>query len=221
MASIATEERPLRADAERNRQRLLDAADELFAEKGLGVGLDEIARHAGVGVATAYRRFPDKDQLIEALFEERVSRIAKLAEAGLANEDPWEGFVSFFVPALELHATNRGVKELVFGHSSDALVAKARARIMPVVSELVRRAQESGDLRRDVAVTDIPLFQFSLSSVADLGGPHIEGQWRRQLGIVLDGLRTPKPTPLDPPPLSVRDFVETMGSAPRRAGPAT
>ena len=77
--------RPLRADAERNRQRILNAAGELFAAKGLSVGLDEIARHAGVGVATAYRRYPDKEQLIRELFEERLGHLVARAEQALAD----------------------------------------------------------------------------------------------------------------------------------------
>src|SRR5690349_18328147 len=99
--------KPLRADAERNRRRLLDAAAELFAAKGLSVGLDEIARHAGVGVGTAYRRFPDKAELIQALFDDRVAQLLALAEAGLADEDPWRGFVGFLDGATELQANNR------------------------------------------------------------------------------------------------------------------
>src|SRR4051812_25758248 len=101
----------LRADAERNRQRILDAAGELFARKGLCVGLDEIARHAGVGVGTAYRRFASKDELIDALFEDRVGEIAALAERALEADDPWEGLTGFLEGATELHVANRALKE--------------------------------------------------------------------------------------------------------------
>src|SRR5438309_11180038 len=110
-----TTEKPLRADAERNRGRILDAAAELFAAKGLSVGLDEIAQHAGVGVGTAYRRFPDKRQLIEELFEDRVDSMAQLGEDALAADDPWEGLVGFLEQATELQIANRGLKELAFG----------------------------------------------------------------------------------------------------------
>src|SRR3954466_3762551 len=118
----------LRADAERNRRRILDAAAELFAEKGLAVGLDEIARRAGVGVGTAYRRFASKDELVEALFEERIAQVAQLAEDALEADDPWEGFAGFFEGAVGLHVANRAVKELMFTHG-DAYerVGEARA----------------------------------------------------------------------------------------------
>src|SRR5438270_6695856 len=88
---MATIERPLRKDAERNRRRILDAAAELFAERGLGVTLNDIAHHADVGVGTVYRRFPDKDVLIDALFEERVEEMIALAEEALQDADPWRG----------------------------------------------------------------------------------------------------------------------------------
>src|SRR5437763_16612288 len=85
-------ERPLRKDAERNRQRILDAAAELFTQRGLGVTLNDIAHHADVGVGTVYRRFPDKELLIDALFEDRVEEFVVLAEESLADPDPWHGF---------------------------------------------------------------------------------------------------------------------------------
>jgi AcrR family transcriptional regulator len=208
-------ERPLRADAARNRERLLDAAADLFAAKGLSVGLDEIARHAGVGVATAYRRFPDKAELIDALFEERVERIAALAEAALADEDAWAGLVGFMEAALELNTSNRGLKELMFGGHGEALVTRGRRRLMPLVRELVSRAHAQGTLRADVEFTDMPLIQLMVVGLSELGGPHADGLWRRHLGIILDGLRTPEPRPLARPPLDAEAFVETM-SAPRR-----
>jgi AcrR family transcriptional regulator len=89
--------RPLRRDAERNRQRILKAAAEVFAERGLEVSLDEVARHAGVGVGTVYRRFPTKDDLIEALFMDRIDEVATLAEQAAQDPDPWAGLVSFMM----------------------------------------------------------------------------------------------------------------------------
>src|SRR3954454_1157098 len=94
----------LRADAERNRQRILDAAGELFARKGLSVGLDEIARHAGLGVGTAYRRFADKDELIEALFEDRLEQIPALAERSARQEDAWAALAAFIEGTVELQS---------------------------------------------------------------------------------------------------------------------
>jgi AcrR family transcriptional regulator len=198
----------LRADAERNRRRILDAAGELFAAKGLAVGLDEIARHAGVGVGTAYRRFASKDELVEALFEDRVGEIAALAEHALDADDPWEGFVAFFQGAVAVHVANRAVKELIFSAGGAyERVGKARARIAPLVRELIRRAQASGDLRDDVSLTDVPMLQFSLSSGADVA-PEVVG---RYVQIVLDGLRAPARSELPHRALSQPEFQRALG----------
>src|SRR5579862_1591321 len=109
----STADRPLRADAERNRRRIMDSARALFAERGLDVTLNDIAHHAGVGVGTVYRRFPSKDDLIDALFEDGVSRIAGIAREGLEDPDPWNGFVSTLERLLELQEADRGLKELL------------------------------------------------------------------------------------------------------------
>jgi AcrR family transcriptional regulator len=208
-----TSERPLRADAERNRIRILDAAAELFADKGLSVGLDEIAHHAGVGVGTAYRRFPDKRQLIEALFDERLDRLAELAERGLGADDAWEGLTGFIEQATELQIANRGLKELVFGtdHGTE-LAQRAHARIGPLAEELVRRAQAGGALRRDVVATDVALIQFIVSAAAELA-PHAPQLWRRYLALMLDGLRTPDPHPLPQPGLRPDELPGAMRAA--------
>jgi AcrR family transcriptional regulator len=195
-----TTDKPLRADAERNRKRVLDAAAELFAAKGLSVGLDEIAHHAGVGVGTAYRRFPDKRKLIEELFEDRLDRVVELAERGLAAEDAWEGLTGFLEQATELQIQNRGLREIIIGSDhGTALAAGARARLAPLTEQLVRRAQASGALRDDVVATDLPLLQFMVSSAAELATPHAPELWRRYLALAIDGLRTPEPHPLPQP----------------------
>src|SRR5690349_16311301 len=106
-------ERPLRRDAERNRQRILTAAADAFAEGGLAVTMDEIARRAGVGVGTVYRRFPDKELLVEALFEQRVDELVVLAQAARDDPDPFAGLVRFFETFLALQAADRGLKEVV------------------------------------------------------------------------------------------------------------
>jgi AcrR family transcriptional regulator len=214
VSSAPAPDRPLRADAERNRRRLLVAAGELFAARGLSVGLDEIARHAGVGVGTAYRRFPDKAHLIDSLLEERVAGITALAEEALQVEDPWAGFAGFLEAAVELNATNRGVRELMFGEGHGIERAnRVRMRMAPLLGQLVRRAQATGQLRADVELSDIALIQFMVSGLGQLGGPHAPGLWRRYLRIVLDGLRTPEPGPLTPPPLTPEAFVETIAAS--------
>jgi AcrR family transcriptional regulator len=199
MISVTATDRPLRADAERTRARLLAAAGELFAARGLGVGLEEIARHAGVGVGTAYRRFRDKQALIEALFEDRIAGVEALARDALEREDPWEGLAAFMDGAVRMQVADRGLKEALFSSERSSLPTEnARARIAPLIEALVRRAQAAGRLRPDVDVTDLPLLQFLLSGVAEFGAELAP----RYLAIVLDGLRTPDPSPLPVPALT-------------------
>jgi AcrR family transcriptional regulator len=202
--------RPLRADAERNRRKLLDAAAELFARKGLAVGLDEIARHAGVGVGTAYRRFPDKEQLIEALFEDRLEQIAALAERCAARDDAYAGLVDFIEGNVQLQSTDRGLKELILGSPhAIARVHAARSRIEPAVASLVERAQAAGQIRADVGHTDLALVQFMLTAISDITREVDPDVWRRALRLVLDGLRTPSPGEMPGRPIP-RDSLDAV-----------
>jgi AcrR family transcriptional regulator len=211
--------RPLRADAERNRRRLLDAAADLFARKGLGVGLDEIARHAGVGVGTAYRRFADKEELIEALFEDRLEQIPALAERSAANADAFAGLVEFMEGAVRLQSNDQGLKELFFGseHAVERVEA-ARDRILPAVQDLLARAQTAGQLRRDIGETDVALIQFMLTGLSDITLQADPEVWRRYLAIVLDGLRAPAPAELPVPALSREALDEVVWRLPTRPG---
>jgi AcrR family transcriptional regulator len=203
----------LRADAERNRRRLLEAALELFAERGLAVTLDDVARRAGVGVGTAYRRFADKEQLIDALFEERIGELVALAEASLRHEDAWEGLVGFLEGATELHACDRGLKEVVLsGVHGLERVSRARQLMIPMVTRLVVRAQEQGSLRADLTPTDLPLLQLMLGALSECTRDVEPDVWRRFLGILTDGLRTRRdgPTPLGCKGLQPEQVQRTM-----------
>jgi AcrR family transcriptional regulator len=205
----------LRRDAERNRERILHAAAEAFAAGGLAVTMDEIARRAGVGVGTVYRRFPDKELLIDALFEQRLDELLGLAEGALAHEDAWAGLVRFFETFLAVQAADRGLKEVVLstahGHER---VRQARARIGPAVRALVERAQGQGELRPDVVGPDIALVHFMVGAIVDYTQDVEPEVWRRLLAIVLDGLRTRRdgPSPLPTPPLADAQLDRAMGT---------
>lgn len=187
---MSLDTRPLRKDAALNRQRILAAAGELFAEAGLHVTLDAVAERAGVGVGTVYRRFPDKEALIDALFEERIDEVVAIAEQACALEDAWEGLVFFFDRAISLHGEDRALKELVFStaHGRER-VAHARGKLKPIVGRIVARAQEAGQLRPDVDITDVPVIQLMLTAVMEYTGDVAPEVWRRYLAILLDGLR--------------------------------
>jgi AcrR family transcriptional regulator len=203
---------PLRADAERNRQRLLAAAKEVFATRGLDVTLDDIARHAGVGTGTAYRRFPNKDALIEALMADRIGELAAIAEECLEDPDPWRGLAGYFERALALQASDRGLKDVLFspGRGRDR-VAHARRSLAPIVTRLVRRAVDAGVVRGDIATSDVPVINFMLNTVVDFGRDVEPELYRRYLTIVLDGLRPREdPTPLPVEALKIPAFQEAL-----------
>jgi AcrR family transcriptional regulator len=182
--------RALRSDAERNRQRVLTAARELFATKGLEATLNDVAHHANVGVGTVYRRFATKDELMEAVFEDGIDQIATLAESALEHDDSWAGFVWFVEQMCELTATDRGLREMVYSKAYGGYrVECARERLDPPVTTLVERARADGHLRPDVEPTDMPIISLLAGTVSEWAG-HVEPElWRRYVALLLDGMR--------------------------------
>jgi AcrR family transcriptional regulator len=206
-------ERPLRRDAERNRQRILETAGALFAERGLGVSLDEIARHAGVGVGTVYRRFPDKEQLIDALFEDRLAEILAAATAALEISDPWEGLAHFVERSMELQVADRALKELLLSTTAaHARIEHGRQQIQPVVDAILDRAREAGVVRDDLDISDLLLLQHAIGEAAEYTHEVAPEAWRRILCIALDGLRPDRrrPSPMPVPPLDDEQVDCTM-----------
>ena len=184
-------DRVLRADARRNRQAVIAAAKKLFAEEGLEAQMPDVARCAKVGVGTVYRHFPTKDDLIVALVAERFERLAEKATEALEAADPWEGLADFIRFSAQLQADDRGLCE-VMGSRSDMMDAAARAAGLPErCDQLVRRAQRSGQLRRDLVWEDIPMIACGLGRITPASvGPTV-GRWPRLVEIILDGLRAP------------------------------
>jgi AcrR family transcriptional regulator len=166
----------VRADALRNRDRLLQAARELFAERGLSVSMDEIARHAGVGVGTAYRRFASRDELIDALVDERVAEVEENIDRALAADDSRAAFAAFLEAHVAIHVADRGLRELLHGHLHERL-EPVRERLRPRLALVLERAG------LDLAIEDVPALTHMLASAADHGG-----DWRRYLRILLRGL---------------------------------
>ena len=212
--------RPLRRDAERNRQRILKAASEVFNERGLEVSLDEIARYAGVGVGTVYRRFRTKEELVEALFVDRIDSVAAIAAGALRAPDPWSGLVSFMEQMAEMMAGDLGLRQmLMFATYGQDRVAYARQRNAPLVERLVERAQAAGQLRTDLRQTDIPLIVFLLAEATHLTHGASPEIWRRYLTLILDGLRPGREgiTPLPVAALLPEELEKSMRQvAPRR-----
>lgn len=180
--------RALRKDAERNRRRVLAAARELFAERGLEATLNDVAHHTGVGVGTVYRRFATKEELLEAIFEDGIDQVVELAETALQEPDSWTAFVWFVEHFCELTATDRGLREVVYSKANCGLrVNCARDRIAPPVNKLVERARHDGYLRPDIEGTDMPILSLLAGTVSEWAGqPEL---WRRYVALLLDGMR--------------------------------
>lgn len=149
---------PLRADAIDNRRRILDAARALFTADGLNVPMREVARRAGVGPATLYRRFPTKQQLVTESFADEMHACQTLAEKALADPDPWRGFCHVIEEICELHARDRGFTEAFMATYPDTMdFAAGRERTLKAIAELTRRAKDAGRLRTDFVMDDLVL----------------------------------------------------------------
>jgi AcrR family transcriptional regulator len=184
------DERPLRRDAQLNRERVIAAAREVFAARGLNASLDDVARHAGVGVGTVYRRFPSKEALLEVALDERLEEHVRAAEAALAAPTGWDGLIQFLRRAAEMQAADRGLRDLVLGADLHARhKARARDRIEPLVRQLVDRAHGEGSLRPDVTVEDLPLLLMMVTEVAHHSHTVRPDVYARYLQLLIDGLR--------------------------------
>jgi AcrR family transcriptional regulator len=192
MATTA-DPRPLRADAQRNHDRIVGAADEAFAEQGLDVSMEEIARRAGVGPATVYRRFPSKAQLLRAIVDARLAALQPSIAAAGASDDAWVGFVAGLRVVLEAQAANTSLLQ-VLAQSGEltALKSELHTRVIAPLCELMKRAQESGALRGDLDPQELPLLIRMVASTIDTSS------WQRYLTLLTDALRTPQPTALPP-----------------------
>ena len=183
-------EQTLRRDAERNRRRIIEAARELCATRGLEATLNEVAHHANLGVGTVYRRFPTKEALFEAIFEDGVDQLVALAETALEAENSWEGFSWFVQQMTDLTATDRGLREVAFSRACcGGRVDAGRTRLEPVVTKLVERAQRDGYLRPEIRSTDVPLLGLMAGAVSEYSDGLSADLWRRYVAILLQGMR--------------------------------
>jgi len=181
--------RPQRADARRNRERVVAAAGIVFAEQGRDAQMDDVARRAGVGVGTVYRHFPTKEALIEALAIDRFEKILGAGREALLNPDPWEAFVGALWAGAALTAADRSFAEIVGELTGPMPLPEGLDREMrETYGELMRRAQDAGALRADLVVDDIPMFMCGIGFGARKTHPCPDA-WRRHISIVIDGLR--------------------------------
>jgi AcrR family transcriptional regulator len=187
--------RPLRRDAERNRRMILGAAKAVFAHRGLDASLDEVAREAGLGVGTVYRRFPNREALIDALFDDLVASITHIADESLALPRAWDGLVHFTMSMLESQSRDKSLRDVLIARQNDLdehgqeKRHVVRETVQPMLYTLVERAKQEGDLRPDVVPSDIGVLLVAAVSLLEFTAPVAPDGWRRHVAIILDGLR--------------------------------
>jgi AcrR family transcriptional regulator len=177
--------RPLRADARRNRERILKAARAVFADQGIDAQIDDVAKRAKVGVGTVYRHFPTKEALRDALVRERFEEIAGYAREALERDDAWEGFCELIFRAAERNAVDRAFCEIVAFTDQSSILEESG--LTESTAELIARAKAQGAMRADATAADIPIMMAGAGSVMRAHPSPVV--WRRYLTIMLDGLR--------------------------------
>ena len=203
--------RALRSDAERNRRLVLEAATQAFAQDGLDVWMAEIARRAGVGNATVFRRFPSKDALIEAIVDEKIAELLAAAERAAEIEDPWDSLVDMLEKTAALQARDHGffqaTEEFMLRHPD---LLRRHRPVFEAVDRLVVRAQAAGVVRDDVTTLDLlGLVKGSVVCLPPSRDLRDDG-WRRYLSIVLDALRPEAATPLPVPPVTYEEIEAAL-----------
>jgi AcrR family transcriptional regulator len=204
---MAAPGRPLRADAARNRALILDAARAAFADGGLDVGVEEIARRAGVGKGTLYRRFPTKEALVRAIFDDLLDELDRLVEEIAADPDPAGAFIRFLGESVRRQASNQGFLDVVAQRlGAAALSNEQRRRFLAAVGQPLRRAQAGGGVRADLEPEDVQMILRMLGATTRpaADGTPMDAHWPRYLGLIQDALRPAAATPLPAEPWRLR-----------------
>ncbi|WP_329787112.1 helix-turn-helix domain-containing protein [Lentzea sp. DG1S-22] len=183
---MVTASRPLRADAARNRDKLLAAAAELFADRGLDVPLEHIARKAGVSIGTLYKHFPTRDDFVSSIFPERLAALEVIGAKALADPDPWRAFTTYLDDLYALQAQDRGLNDVLARDLPNAPeVVSACHRGAGHAQALITRAADAGVLRTDYSIADLATLTRAMAQVIR----DVPGEWRRFLSIYVEGLR--------------------------------
>ncbi len=191
----------LRADAERNRLALIDAAQEVFAEQGIEAPLEEVAARARVGIATLYRRFPTRHALVVAALTERIAQYLGIAERALADDDPWRGFSGFVEQVCALQAYDRALSDLLFiALPANETVERLRRLAQARTAALIERGKDAGVLRPDLVHEDLRLMLLAQAEIVRVTNKDAPVAWRRYVALMLDAFRAEHGRPLPPPP---------------------
>jgi AcrR family transcriptional regulator len=201
----------LRSDAERNRQRVLSAARHVFAEQGLDASSNEIARRAGVGVATLFRRFPTRDDLVGAVFADKMSDYATAIDDALADPDSWHGLCGFIERVCQMQADDRGFADvLTMTFPTAKALEDERDRSALALAELLDRAKATGRLREDFAHQDVPMILMANAGVVTATRDTAPEAWRRLVGYLLQSFAADAAQPLPEPPTTTQMYRALM-----------
>jgi len=213
--------RALRRDAARNRERLLEAANEVFADKGLYACVAEVADRAGVGMGTLYRCFGEKQGLISALLDQKLDEITEVARRASAMATGWDAVSSLLYGLTELLAGDRSLSELMLSDEEHRRASERLAPYREIAGAIVRRAQAEGSLRADLAPTDISPLLNMTTAAADFTAEVGRQVWPRYLEVLLDGLRArPGAAALSPNALTGEELGTARRSSWRRRAQA-
>lgn len=191
----------LRADARRNQERVLDAARAVFAEQGLEASTNEIARRAGVGVATLFRRFPTRDDLVAAAFEDKMHAYTEAIAHARADPDPWKGFCGFIERVCRMQAEDRGFADvLTLTFPTARAFEEERNQSAHALTDLLDAAKATGRLRQDFAHQDIPLILIANAGVVNATRYTAPDAWRRFVGYLIQAFAADTARPLADPP---------------------
>jgi len=208
----------LRTDAERNRTLLLAAAHKVFAEQGLEAPMAEIARRAGVGIATLYRRFPTRDDLITATFAMKMKAYVDAIDQALQDPDPWRGFCGYIERVCEMQASDRGFTHVLTLTFPTAKAFEAdRNRSYEGFSQLVASAKETGRLRPDFSTEDLILLLMANAGVISATGESAPDAWRRLVAYMVQAFSADHTEPLPSAPTPKAMYRAMIRIRPRKA----
>ncbi|MFJ2032049.1 TetR/AcrR family transcriptional regulator [Streptosporangium sp. NPDC087985] len=210
--------RGLRKDAEINRERILEAARAAFGERGLDVPLEEIARRAEVNIATLYRRFPDREALVEAILADRMAQFADAAEKAVLATDPWEGFHGLVEHICGMQAADQGVTEAFTACFPGVRALEGpRERAMAATDRVIERAKTAGALRADFTGQDLMLILMANAGVLSSTRCAAPEAWRRLVSLILDACRADRAcSPLPPAPTAESLHAAMLAARPHR-----
>ncbi len=207
----------MRADAAGNRERILDAARSVFARDGVSAPLAAVAAEAGVGIATLYRRFPDRSELITEAFADALAQFESSTAHALAADDPWDGFADLVTAVGDIEARNRGFTHLIQSEVRPLRgLGGDRAAGQHAIAQVIRRGQDADVLRGDLTPEDLPVISFAIAGILETTRDDVPDAWRRHVALLLDGCRADGRRTTLPPPALPRALHRAMLRSARR-----